>query len=185
MTGAEAVLAFVLLTTPPGGVELAPEGDRWPIIQTAVQKLAMEWEILDERESKYILAKPDEFSVDINLLRKRYQELKDVPRIADAMRFPDRESVNEQIRFNRAYRKTLDNRQILETDRATELQTAVRETDRLYCVWDSVRDARCDFYYVTVRRHALKKLRDSLGEDAYNVGDLPPVVPTWRFADAR
>ena len=55
------------------------------------------------------------------------------------------------------------------------------ETDRLYQVWDSVRDARCDFYYVTVRRQALKKLRDLIGEDAYLDAELPANVPTWRF----
>ena len=27
--------------------------------------------------------------------------------------------------------------------------------------WDAIRDAQCDFYYVTVRRAALKKLRDA------------------------
>ena len=59
------------------------------------------------------------------------------------------------------------------------------ETDRLYLVWDAVRDARCDFYYVTVRRQALKKLRDLVGDEAYATGELPPNVPTWRFREAE
>jgi hypothetical protein len=35
---------------------------------------------------------------------------------------------------------------------------------------------------VTVRRQALKKLRETVGEDAYWSGCLPPHVPVWRFA---
>jgi hypothetical protein len=57
----------------------------------------------------------------------------------------------------------------------------MQEADRLYQVWDTVRDARCDYYYVTVRRQALKRLRDMLGSDAYYSGVLPPHVPLWRF----
>jgi hypothetical protein len=183
---ADALVAFFLLTAPPAACpEPAPEGDRWPAVQKAVQELAKEWEILDEREMKYILAKPDEFGSDLNLLRRRYQELKDVPLVADAARLPDRSVANDLVKFNRAYRKTLETRQHLETDRAAELQSAVRETDRLYAVWDAVRDARCEYYYVTVRRQSLKKLRELVGNEAYQAGELPPVVPTWRFADAR
>ena len=62
---------------------------------------------------------------------------------------------------------------------------ALAETDRLYKVWDAVRDARCDFYYVTVRRQALKRLREALGDAAYAATDLPPHVPAWRFLPAR
>ncbi len=55
------------------------------------------------------------------------------------------------------------------------------ETDRLYKVWDAVRDARCEFYYVSVRRQALMRLKDMLGEDDYRSTNLPPNVPVWRF----
>jgi hypothetical protein len=58
---------------------------------------------------------------------------------------------------------------------------AIQDTDRLYQLWDTVRDARCDYYYVTVRRDALKKLRDTLGLADYAAGKLPPHVPLWRF----
>ena len=63
-----------------------------------------------------------------------------------------------------------------------ELREMLQEVDRLYNIWDTVRDARCDYYYVTVRRQALKKLRETVGDDAYYSGALPPHVPIWRFA---
>jgi hypothetical protein len=185
MSASEFALAFVLLTAPPGPPEADPAADQWPTIQKAVHNLAVEWEILDKNETKFIFTRPDEFGKDLNILRRRYQELRGVPGAADCDRFPDRQTVGEMIKFNRAYRKSLESRLQLETDRAEEIRSAIKETDRLYHVWDAVRDARCEYYYVTVRRQALKKLRELIGEDAYTAGELPPNVPTWRFADAR
>ena len=64
-----------------------------------------------------------------------------------------------------------------------ELRIALNETDHLYQVWDSVRDARCNYYYVTVRRQALKTLREMIGTEAFYRGELPPHVPVWRFPE--
>ena len=76
--------------------------------------------------------------------------------------------------FNRAYRQHLGLRQPVELARWWDLRTALQETDHLYQVWDNVRDARCEYYYVTVRRQALKKLREMIGENAYYQGQMPP-----------
>ncbi|OWK36313.1 hypothetical protein [Fimbriiglobus ruber] len=185
MTGADLVLAAILLTTAPGTPETVPPPDRFPAMRDAVHQLGIEWEILDPRETRYVLTRPEEYSGDLDMLRRRYRELADAPRVADSMRFPDRSQVNELVRFNRAFRKYLDQRQQFETDRAPTLREVIAETDRLYQVWDSVRDARCEFYYVTVRRHALKKLRDQIGENDYLAGTLPPNVPMWRFNEMK
>ena len=93
--------------------------------------------------------------------------------------------MNELIKFNRAYRKNLEERQVWEADRTDVLGAAIAETDRLYRQWDAVRDAQCDFYYVTVRRSALLKLRDAIGTDAFTAGRMPSYVPEWRFAPVR
>jgi hypothetical protein len=185
MSPYDLVLAATLLTAPPGTPEPAPDADRWPALQAAIHQTAVEWEILDSRETRYVLSRPEDFEADLNLLRRRYAELADAPKLADGTRFPDRRTVNDLIRFNRAYRKHLETRQVWEADRADAIRTAVTETDRLYRVWDAVRDARCEFYYVTVRRQALKKLKEMIGDDAYALGELPPYVPEWRFREAK
>ena len=41
----------------------------------------------------------------------------------------------------------------------------------------------CEYYYVTVRRQALKRLRHMVGHDDYFAGILPPYVPLWRFEE--
>jgi hypothetical protein len=185
MTGADLVLATILLTTPPGTPECSPPEDRFPTLRDAIHQVAVEWEILDPRETRYVMTKPEDFCTDLNMLRRRYREFADAPRVDEAFRFPDRATVNELVRFNRAFRKHLDQRQQFEIDRAEALRNVMWETDRLYQVWDAVRDARCEFYYVTVRRHALKKLRTLVGEDDYRTATLPPNVPTWRFNEMK
>ena len=185
MSGGDLILAAMLLTIPPGIPESCPPADRWPSLRDAIHAVAVQWEILDIRETRYVLTRPEDFCTDLNMLRRRYRELEDAPMLADSFRFPERNAVNELVKFNRAFRKTIDQRQQLETDRADSFRNVLWETDRLYQVWDSVRDARCDFYYVTVRRQALKKLRDLVGEEAYLTGDLPPNVPTCRFNEMK
>ena len=185
MTGNELFLAFMLLTTPPGLLEAPPSEDNWPAMREAMQKTAIDLEILDKRESAYLFAKRAEFSDDVNILRRRYTELADAPKVCESYRLPDRNVVNDLIQFNRGYRKHLTDKQSLERDRSEQYDVAVMETDRLYKVWDAVRDARCDFYYVTVRRAALKKLKSAIGEEAFLMGQLPPNVPTWRYNELR
>ena len=96
-------------------------------------------------------------------------------------RFPERTAISDLLAFNRSYRQHIDNRQAVEVVHWWELREAVQEADRLYHLWDTARDARCDYYYVTVRRQALKRLREMLGDESYAAGQLPPHVPLWRF----
>ena len=124
-------LAAALLTTPPEVPDPPPDAEDWPAIQEAIQSLAVEWEILDPREVRYVMARVEDWDNDIALLRRRYQELKDAPKLCDAQRFPDRNTVNELLAFNRAYRRHLDSRQALEQDRGHNLRTALKETDYL------------------------------------------------------
>ena len=175
------IVALALLTAPPeGGPDAkALEGYQWA--RPALQAVAVQLEILDPREVRYILARGEDFAADLNLLQRRYRELADAPPLGDSLRFPDRESVNEMLSFNRAYRQHIDIRQSVELAHWWEHQATLQETEQLYQIWDTVRDARCEYYYVTVRRQALKRLRELLGQDDYYTGQLPPYVPVWRF----
>jgi hypothetical protein len=185
MTPCDLVLAAALLTSAPGIPEQPPTPDRWPGLQAALHKTAVEWEILDPRETRYVLARVEDYQADLDILRKRQVELADAPKVGDSARFPAREVVNEFIRFNRAYRKHLETRQVWEADRADVIRIVMAETDRLYRVWDAIRDARCEFYYITVRRQALQRLRDLIGPEAYAIGELPPHVPDSRFVEVK
>ncbi|VTR90859.1 Hypothetical conserved protein OS=uncultured planctomycete GN=HGMM_F22C11C15 PE=4 SV=1 [Gemmata massiliana] len=184
MSPSDLVLAAILLAAPVGTPEQMPAPERWPAVREAIHKTAVRWEIMDPREERYLLAAREDFETDLNLLRKRYVELNDAPKLMDCQRLPDRRTVNELIKFNRAFRKNLEEREVWELDRTDLFTQTMQETDRLYQYWDAIRDAQCDFYYVTVRRAALKKLREFIGEEAFLAGVMPPYVPEWRFAFA-
>jgi hypothetical protein len=175
------VLAAALLAGSPEAADLPGTAEEFATLRPTLQALAVSWEILDPREVRYVLARQEDFNADLKLLRRRYHDLADAPPLHDCMRFPDRTLINDLLSFNRSYRQHLDSRQSIEKTYWWELHEALQEADRLYQLWDTVRDARCDYYYVTVRRQALKKVRETVGEQAYYSGCLPPHVPVWRF----
>ncbi len=182
MSTSDLVLAAAMLTAPVGTPEITPHPDRFKIVCEAVHKTAINWEIMDERESRYMLANADDFQGDLDILRTRYEALKDAPKIADAQRFPDRCTISHLIKFNREYKKYLEERLLFESDRADVIEEAIQETDACYRQWDSLQDAQCPFYYLTHRRMMLKKFRDYIGEEAFATGQVPPYVPEWRFS---
>ena len=181
MFASKYLLAIALLSMPPDGEEAFPFDDH-PGVGAALQTLAVEWEVLDPREIRYVMARSEDLPSDLNLLRRRYHDLVDAPPACDAERFPPRTTINEFLAFNRTFRQNVDARLSAQPSHWWDLGQTLQETDQLYQVWDAARDARCEYYYVTVRRQALKRLRELLGEQAYYAGKLPPHVPVWRFA---
>jgi hypothetical protein len=175
-------LAVALLTAPPDKAERPAPLPEFATVRPTLQVLAVSWELLDPRECRYVFTRAEDLANDLKLLRRRWHDLADAPPLHDCMRLPDRALVNELLAFNRAYRQHLDSRQSLELTYWWDLHESLQETDRLYVIWDTVRDARCEYYYVNVRRLALKRLRETLGPGAYYCGKLPPHVPVWRFA---
>lgn len=177
----EYLLAAALLTAPADAPDPVHSPAFFAAMRPALQDLALQWELLDPREVRFILARHEDFANDLAMLRRRYAELHDAPLLCDGYRFPDRGLINDMLSFNRAYRQSLDVRQPIELARADELRAVLQEVDHLYQVYDKLRDARCEYYYVTVRRQALKQLRELVGAETYYRGELPPVVPVWRF----
>jgi hypothetical protein len=174
-------LAVALLVTPPqDGASQVP--DDLNGLSPTMQQVALTWEILDAREIRYILAQPADFPTDVRLLRRRYQDLRDAPPVQEALRFPPRHIINDYLSFNRRYREYLQGQMTASREVSWEVHEVIEEVDHLYDIWDTVRDARCAYYYITVRRQALKKLRDLVGPEAYTSGNLPAHIPVWRFA---
>ncbi|MCC6421730.1 MAG: hypothetical protein IT429_26225 [Gemmataceae bacterium] len=175
------LFAFALLSTPPDVLDLAEPSKLHAPLGDALRAITLHLELLDPKEGGYVLAKAEDFLSDLKLLQGRYQELATAPPLAEARRFPNRDMAGDLLAFNRAYRDTLSNRLALDAIHAEELRAALTETDYLYRVWDMVRDARCEYYYITYRRQALQQLRDLVGPHAFYTGQLPPHVPMWRI----
>jgi hypothetical protein len=182
MAPSDLLYAAMLLSAPMGTPEAPPTPERWPIVRDALHQTAVKWEILDPRETRYVLTKPEDFQDDLDFLRKRRADLAEAPRIVEAELLADRNTINDYIRFNRAFRKNMELRLAWESDRADFIREVIDENERLYKIWDAIRDAKSDMHYVTTRRFALLKLRDLIGPDAFAKGAVMPYVPDWRFA---
>ena len=98
------LLAVALLTAPAASERTQLDG-MFSGLRLPLQSLAVQLEILDPREVRYILARAEDFEADLALLRRRYQELATAPPIDDALRFPERAMVTEFLAFNRSYRQ--------------------------------------------------------------------------------
>ena len=180
MVPLDHVLAVAILLAPLDAGPQASLHDHASLAPT-VQAVAVSWEVLDPRETSCMLARPEHFDTDIQIVRRRCHDLADAPPLTDVQRFPGRDMVCEMLAFNRGYHRTMTLRREALGNR-DGVEEALSETDQLYRIWDAVRDARSEFYYVSVRREALATLRRAIGPDDYARGVLPPHVPVWRFA---
>lgn len=174
------LLALLLLILP---VDVPPA---WrPAVMPGLRRVAVALEVLDPREARYVLTRPEDLASDLHLLRVRLRDLRDAPPLSDYHRFPDRETISEALVFNRYYKQHLDALETVERVHWWQLHEAGEETDRLWQVYDTMRDACSDYYYLTIRREALQRLRDTLGPSVYYGAEpLPPPVPLWRFRRA-
>src|SRR5258708_810831 len=77
------LLAAALLTGSPDlpGPDFGP--DAFAAMRLPLQALAVEWEVLDPREVRYVLVRPEDFASDLSLLRRRYRDLADSPPVCD------------------------------------------------------------------------------------------------------
>ncbi len=180
MLSCDCLFAVFLLTS---ATESTPSAGHYAEFHHAqLLQLSVDQEILDPREETYFVARNRDFSGDLRSMQKRWNEFLHAPMLDETSLFAERKLINEFLTFNRGYRKELLSRLAVDLVHAEELTNAIAETDQLYHVWDTLRDARCDFYYVTVRRQALMLLRELIGFESFSHGQLPPHVPVWHFA---
>jgi hypothetical protein len=146
-----------------------------------IKQIAIAHEYMDVREKSYILKYWQDFNSHILLLQSRVKELYNAPRLFECNTLPNRAIVNDLLVDNRRYREDLVNRLALDVVHENEIRQIISEIDILYGIWDAVRDAKCEYYYITVRRKALADLRRMIGDRAYYTGELPPTIPVWRL----
>jgi hypothetical protein len=176
--------------TPPASFESAGNTGEKSInyseVKNIYQLVFLYNEILDERELRYVFSQHKEFLSDFNMVIRRAKDLENAPHLWECVILPDRSLANELLMFNRAYRKYLEDCSSVWFDVYSKnwLLATKEENEALYQIWDCVRDARCVYYYVHIRRQALKRLVDTVGPLDNNF-KLPPHVPIWRFTQIR
>lgn len=178
------LVAVVLLVGDPDSAHEV-DSEIFHQVNFAMKDIAVKWEILDERERNHVLCHPRDFHNDLELLRQRNKDLHDAPSFQDTIRFPDSATIGDCLSFNRAYRQQINAMIPGMPSKFWEYNAILREVDDLYQIWEYLSDVQCSHYYVTVRRTALKNLRERIGYDDYYSGKLPPWVPLWRFQEIR
>lgn len=94
-----------------------------------------------------------------------------------------RDQVQELLVFNAAYYSHLyKSCEIRRTEWEVE---AMKETRLLYDAWDNLRDALMPNYSDLTRRKALGRIREIVGEEMFQRGQMPCFVPVWRFVEVR
>ncbi len=150
-------------------------------LRLALQKAAIKMEILDPRETNFYFVDHKFFFRHVQRMHERYEKFLGEPLLAEAERLPSRDEIARLIKFNRRFRQHIVSESQLNKDRSDTYRETLTETDYLYRFWLAVQEARCPFFYVEVRRAALKKMKNLLGAEAYYQGSYLPNVPTWRY----
>lgn len=177
MLTCEIVIAAALIAAPKDAV--VPDGAWLHAIRPALCAVAVNAELLDPREQAFLLTA--DVSGDLEMLRTRHETIAPMPHLYECDRFQPRTQINDLLAVNRSYRNSLLERLSIDAIHADVIRDAILETDQLYRVWDTLRDARCDYYYTTVRRQALGLLRESIGQESFYLGRMPPHVPVWHI----
>lgn len=172
-------LSIAILTSP-----AAPPPELFKLVNRPIVSICLNCEIMDPREVRYVLTNPVDFVGDVQMLKARAKSLEDCPSVNASVILPDRCLVNELLLFNRSYRQYLEGCLSVHFRDQFFLQ-AKEENDYLYFIWDKARDARCEYYYIHIRRQALGVLMQELGPENFWKCRLPPHVPIWRFTAIR
>lgn len=167
-------LALALITSPGDAVPL-PEGCPLECLRAVAEGM----ELMDPRERLYLFATAGDAHDDLRLVRARHRELRDAPRIDDALRWPSADFCRDMLSANRAYAIWLNGHRAV--DRGEWIDAALEDAAELYRVWDVMSDINSQWYCLTARRQKLRELREMIGAERYYAGLYPPAVPVWRL----
>lgn len=104
------------------------------------------------------------------------------PPVSDRFRFPNSAFAEWALRFNSGFTSKVDREweSWPEERHAGVFAATLREAAELREAWEALAWAQWHSRPDWRRRLDLKRLRESLGDDAYRAGLMPPVVPSWR-----
>jgi hypothetical protein len=181
---AKIMMIWVLFSTPPEQVKNLNIDEVWSLA-TDIQEFAVQEEFLDKKEMTYVLASKEDVENDMGLLISRFNELKGCPKTSEIppeIYFLEVKEVSDLLAHNRSFKYFLEQKRGLLIGHAESelIDLVIKENDKCYEFWDAVKDVHSNYYYVTVRRRALKKVKDIMKE---NGGEILPIMPHWRFMD--
>lgn len=168
------VYLLVLCSEDPQATPQAP-----PEAWQALKDVALALEIVGPHENW-----ATDFGSELRYVRRHYRLLQHAPALAEACWLPAPGVARELCCFNEGYQGWLQMQRIIYPHRGEQIDVVLMETRQLYTVWDCARRAASPNESWALRRRMLQRLRDSIGDQAYNHGRLPCWVPHWYFQES-
>lgn len=179
MVSQTLVYAFLVSPVP---VSLPMPSD-WPSVKRAFVEMSIRLDVMDVAESRYMFSKPDELSLDANIMRTRFANLAGSPPAGDVLRFPSESECEAALAFNRAVGAYYLSAMMIDTLNAEEYIAAIDDLRKRYAAWDCLLDARRDYQTTYFRRVSLRSLRERIGEELWLSGGMPLPVDVSRFME--
>jgi len=104
-----------------------------------------------------------------------------MPPVSDCNRLPAQDVIEHGRICGIYYRQYLISRRAVRLQDGDRYDDYLREANRLYKVWEIIDEATVPHLPWQMKRKALAKLKDLVGEEAYFRGHWPPPVPLWNF----
>lgn len=182
----ELILAFAILSNPDiKAVESPCPPDRLAAMSAALQKVSVDLELLDPHYSTGYFARTGDYVQDINMVRIRYQKLKDAPRVWESQKFvgPDYSACEDFLdRSLLHYRKLWECRFLSDVEYLA-IEEEIEYRDLMY---RTARNASSNTYYtVPLRREALLWLKNELTPEQWSRGELLPLLPEWLIHESK
>lgn len=174
------VLALAIIMSP---VDKNVNYDKYDSVDMrhSLMAVSIQLELMDPREVSHWW-NYRQFNDGCKELQVRYADLVDCPEVADSLRFPSREFCRNALEFNWNYTQHLENHLEIACDIDKPwIEEAIKESIQLRRLWSSLEDTQAGYYYVYVKRRALREVRDTVGLKNYYQGILPPYVPLQYF----
>lgn len=106
------------------------------------------------------------------------------PPAVDRFRFPDSPTCEAAVKFANTFRGKLnDERELWPATMQWRFELTLEEAGPLRLAWFHLSWAQWPSRAEWQRRLDLAKVRELIGPDAYDRGEMPPVVPSWRLRD--
>ena len=142
--------------------------------------VACRYEVLDEKHYCNWFASPSSLEHDIRTTRRNIQDYRDAPRVIECQRFAH---VNGKAgeNFAKEVVSRLNNRYWFERDRADAIKVAIIDAEARARIYSDIELVQNNYATVIGKRDALRRLKKSLGEEAFIAGAVPLPLPEWAF----
>mgnify|MGYP001604261038 CR=1 FL=1 len=125
----------------------------------------------------------DHYASEVRWVQQAAADCYQAPHVGDAQRLPSWDAITARIAFSEQHECWLLDRQWGRFYARADLELALSETRRLRHPWELMLLARNEneVHNLRLRRVALKRLRECIGEEAYYSSQWPLWVPPANF----